>query len=377
MLRSACLVVDSGGFLKGSIDSLASLASKFYTLSDVVKEIKDDETRLKLSVLPFDLELKQPNPASLTFVSEFSKKTGDYAVLSSTDLKVLALAHQLVVETSDDSGQSLKKEPEPPGDLTRTKDNSGLCTAGFYVPPPNDDSEKIKTTKDIEDDDDDDDDGEGWITPSNIKKIKEKHDRRHAAADDGNDGTLAPVACMTTDFAMQNVLLQIGIPVVSVDGYVIRQARTYALHCHACMKITRDSTRVFCFNCGNKTLRRVSMTTDTSGKTQYHVGKRNQFTTTRGTKYSLPLPKGGKHSSGEEPILKEDQIITSKPRRMKKMTSVDALDPNYVARESPFALKDVASRGAQLAFRQRGGGTGGKSKNPNEVRRRKSGKRKK
>ena len=151
MLRSACLVVDSGGFLKGSIDSLASLASKFYTLSDVVKEIKDDETRLKLSVLPFDLELKQPNPASLTFgthsrstrtrlpnnlglpVSEFSKKTGDYAVLSSTDLKVLALAHQLVVETSDDSGQSLKKEPEPPGDLVKRKSTVRRKSRGFRL----------------------------------------------------------------------------------------------------------------------------------------------------------------------------------------------------------------------------------------------------
>lgn len=64
------------------------------------------------------------------------------------------------------------------------------------------------------------------------------------------DGNL-PVACITTDFAMQvktlidnrtipiayllkNVLIQLGIPVLSVDGLLIRTARSYVLKCRVC-----------------------------------------------------------------------------------------------------------------------------------------------
>ena len=62
-----------------------------------------------------------------------------------------------------------------------------------------------------------------------------------------------PVACITTDFSMQvmrfisslnshlfffarekNVLIQMGIPVLSVDGLLIRIARSYVLKCRVC-----------------------------------------------------------------------------------------------------------------------------------------------
>ena len=62
-----------------------------------------------------------------------------------------------------------------------------------------------------------------------------------------------PVACITTDFSMQvishsrqsflltsilhtlkNVLIQLGIPVISVDGLLIRTARSYILKCRVC-----------------------------------------------------------------------------------------------------------------------------------------------
>jgi len=85
--------------------------------------------------------------------------------------------------------------------------------------------------EDDEDDKEEEDDDEGWITPSNIKKIKE--DARRA-----EQTPLPParVACITTDFAMQNVLLQMRIRVISVDGLAIRTAKTWVLRCHACFK---------------------------------------------------------------------------------------------------------------------------------------------
>lgn len=45
-----------------------------------------------------------------------------------------------------------------------------------------------------------------------------------------------PVACMTTDFAMQNVLLQMGLNLVGVEGRRIDKVKTWVLRCHACFK---------------------------------------------------------------------------------------------------------------------------------------------
>ena len=79
--------------------------------------------------------------------------------------------------------------------------------------------------------------------------------------------------------------------------------------------------------------------------------------------YSLPLPKGGRHA--DNPITAPDQRVTYKDRR-RRMNKVNPLDPDYVARHSPFTMKDVTSRGAQIAFAK--GGRGGRRKNPNQVK---------
>jgi rRNA maturation endonuclease Nob1 len=39
-------------------------------------------------VLPYELEYRQPSAQAMKVVTEFSRKTGDYASLSVTDLKV-------------------------------------------------------------------------------------------------------------------------------------------------------------------------------------------------------------------------------------------------------------------------------------------------
>ena len=48
-----------------------------------------------------------------------------------------------------------------------------------------------------DEDDDDDDDGGGWITPSNIRNVKEKMGMPEV------EKARVPVGCLTTDFAMQ------------------------------------------------------------------------------------------------------------------------------------------------------------------------------
>lgn len=84
----------------------------------------------------------------------------------------------------------------------------------------------------------------------------------------------ATVACMTTDFAMQNVLMQIGLNVAALDGRVIKQMRTFIFRCYACFKTTSIMSKVFCPSCGLKTLKKVAVSLDDEGKQQIHINLR-------------------------------------------------------------------------------------------------------
>lgn len=100
----------------------------------------------------------------------------------------------------------------------------------------------------------------GWITPSNIKKVKKSLEGKVKS------DVVPVVACMSTDYALQNVLKQINLQICALDGRVIKHLRTYILRCYACFKTTSIMTKVFCPNCGNKTLKRVAVSLDENGK---------------------------------------------------------------------------------------------------------------
>lgn len=184
----------------------------------------------------------------------------------------------------------------------------------------------------------DEDDG-AWITPSNIKKVKKSMEGKEEA------DIIPEVACMSTDFAVQNTLKQMNLNIAALNGRIIKHLRTYILRCYACFKTTSIMTKVFCPNCGNKTLKRVAVSLDENGKQVIHINTRRPLT----TKYknqSLPRFKGGKHS--RNPILFEDQPIPRQmPSRVAK-TKTNALNEDYVAGFSPFALRDVDSKSAML-----------------------------
>ncbi len=65
-----------------------------------------------------------------------------------------------------------------------------------------------------------------------------------ALADEEEEGS--SVSCLTADFAMQNVLLQMGLRVLSPDGKRITRAKQWALRCFTCFKITRNMEKLFC-----------------------------------------------------------------------------------------------------------------------------------
>ncbi|XP_030582363.1 RNA-binding protein NOB1 isoform X1 [Archocentrus centrarchus] len=227
-----------------------------------------------------------------------------------------------------------------------------------------DQSEDENKENEPEDEDDkendDSDDGGGWITPSNIKQVKMDSADWTAPAD-------VKVGCLTTDFAMQNVLIQIGLHVLSVNGMVIKQARNHILRCHACFKTTGDMNKVFCPHCGNRTLKKLAVTLKEDGSMQMHFSKNPKVLNPRGLRHSLPLPHGGKHSSN--PHLVEDQRFPQQRLSRKARQKTDVFNPDYVAGASPFCENDIYSRAANLQIRDSQCGAGRRRANPNAARR--------
>lgn len=77
----------------------------------------------------------------------------------------------------------------------------------------------------------------------------------------------------------------------------------WVLRCHACTAVSRQLERHFCDRCGNATMDRVVLTVDGEGVEHVGVRRRHRL---RGTRYSLPNPKGGRYAIN--PILREDQL---------------------------------------------------------------------
>ncbi|KAF5358896.1 hypothetical protein D9758_004824 [Tetrapyrgos nigripes] len=373
------LVLDAGPLL--SLSPLRGLAESFITVPQVLAELKDKNAKEHLERLGLNfgikIELREPEPGSLSAVIQYAKKTGDYAVLSHPDLCILALTHTLHVqaeklkqkEKEKQEGEDLKDSQQATPETTSTEKTENITPAPTLDPSPSTQSDKAESQEEdgtepsnpddedqgedegvekeplsvelhsIKNDDptpasqpnpsspngpiyddpsDDDDDGEGeWITPSNVAFHKSRalnllpSDANGKKSQDED----VDVGCMTADFAMQNVLLQMGLNLVGTEGKRIRKVKTWVLRCHACFKICKDSSKKFCPSCGNNSLIRASVTlsspnaSDKEPVMQVHLKPNFQYRT-RGTKYSIPAPKAGsaKTGSGEGLILREDQI---------------------------------------------------------------------
>ena len=151
------------------------------------------------------------------------------------------------------------------------------------------------------------------------------------------------VATITTDFAMQNVLLQIGLNLLSPSIQQVRHIKSYILRCHACFQKTKDMTKQFCPSCGKPTLTRVSCSTNAKGEFQIYLKKNMQWNH-RGDRYGIPKPVsgnakgnvaqgkgGGKGGWGQDLILAEDQkeyvrAMSGQNRRKEK----NLMDEDYL-----------------------------------------------
>jgi rRNA maturation endonuclease Nob1 len=110
------------------------------------------------------------------------------------------------------------------------------------------------------------------------------------------------VCCITTDFAMQNVLLQMHLRLLSADGMLIKRLKQWQLKCRACFTVIGDMTRLFCPKCGSDTINRVSVTVDKFGRVKVHA-KKQESHNLQGTVFSIPTA-GRTDRAGAKSLLK-------------------------------------------------------------------------
>ncbi|KAJ2703095.1 20S-pre-rRNA D-site endonuclease nob1 [Coemansia sp. IMI 203386] len=144
-----------------------------------------------------------------------------------------------------------------------------------------------------------------WITPKNVKQHLASNAMGMKQAQANESRLAMKVACVTSDFAMQNVMLKMGIRLVTPDGISVTRLYTWVLRCHACGHLTGDMDKQFCPSCGHATLKRCSVSTGANGRLQVHL-KSNYVYNLRGTVYSMPKARGGHHTT-KDVITRADE----------------------------------------------------------------------
>ena len=397
------LVLDSGPIIRNepSVDTILAKSENVLTIPEVILEIQDPDAkhRVETHLTPF-LTLRSPRQTSVEFVSSFAKKTGDFSLLSRTDLLLLALTYEVECEHNGSShlrnapGQKLRKKSPTrqakeehsevhPNINAVASERTALDDApkkgapritGNTSPQPehtlgehldvvngvenlhielNDKVERtpidvgqseMEPTNDTLGSsaalDPESDDAEGWITPSNLRKHLDQD--MYGSVSPVTDSSTPQIACVTTDFAMQNVLLQIGLNLLSPTFQKIKNVKTFILRCHACFQQVRDTSKQFCPRCGNATLTRVSCSTDYKGVFRIHL-KKNMEWHHRGNRYSIPKPVhgsasgksahskgGGKGGWGQQLILAEDQKEYQRAAKDNASKAKDLMDEDYL-----------------------------------------------
>jgi len=163
-------VVDTGPLIKGK--DIRSLGSDFYTIPQVISEVRDKHARALLSLRLEEIKITEPTEEDVAYVIEFARKTGDVRSLSNVDISVIALACKLERER----GGELRPEP---GDIRSNNNRSHNMN-------------------------------DEWITPENFKSTV--------------DGR---VCILTLDYAMQNVAIQIGLRLISLGGLEIKYLKRW------------------------------------------------------------------------------------------------------------------------------------------------------
>lgn len=375
------VVLDTGAIIKNEppVSTLLSRAETLVTVPAILAEIKDVATRQRVetTLKPF-LTVRSPNPTSIKFVTDFARKTGDLAVLSKPDIQIIALTYEIECERNGGdwrlrkvpgqkglNGAPPTKEVSPADGVTTEAEPATAETDGAEaghvqqltseleaavleeskeeIPaPPASEPTKVDSAQnsaESQEDSESDSDSEGWITPSNLKR-KQAEDAGASTAPTSSAKALQ-VAVLTSDFAMQNVILQINLNLLSPSMSRIHSLKTYILRCHACFHVSKDLSKQFCPRCGQPSLTRVACSTNSQGEFHLHLKKNMQWNN-RGNRFSVPKPVhgtangknhvgGGKQGWGHDLILAEDQKEFERAKAVERRSKERSLmDEDYL-----------------------------------------------
>ena len=427
------LIVDSGAIIKA--ERLEHVAEQYWTVQEVIDEIRDSKSKHVLNTLPYELKIRKPSAECMNAVIAFSKKTGDFRGLSVPDLKVLALTYMFEKEEvgtdhlrtkpmsvedmknamaknknnsktttttneqnnddnnnnnnnkkDDNESSSISKDNSSSSNNNNSNNNNTETTITTENNITKDMNEKLTitttTTKEttktettttnnnklkvspiqskkpysskilnahktnvisslIENGDFDESDDLGWVGPDNIDQMEDsgwgvvhrKHrnnknkrynNNNNNNSNNNNANVLnREVGCVTVDFAMQNVLMQMGLGLYSIRGVAIRKLKQWVLRCLACYHITSKMDKLFCPRCGSDTMTKLSVYVNDKGGLRYGF-KKNYRVKTRGTKFAIAKTKGGRKDQGL--LLREDQMLSGQwkqtARKKEKMESM-------------------------------------------------------
>ena len=360
------LVVDTGPLITGAVT--ADTAATLWTVPEVLEEVKDRETRERLQQNVLPLKFREPSAEAVKVTVAAAKTTGDYASLSKTDLKLVALMVTLAMEAEPERDWQVKvkttthqgSKPEPvddaKSDISKKPTKSTSSSQSVELPSAGK-IEQISAVPDL---------GESfegeWITPDNFETKLGKSSVPKTTPTD-----TVPLACMTGDFAVQNLLLALRLKLYSSDGKRVRQIRSFLLRCHTCYWTTLKMEMRFCESCGNASLLRTSYSVDSSGNRHLFLKADFQFNL-RGTKYSLPMPKGGRRG---DIVLRADQTEYQRALRRQEIQAQkmakagdDAVDERLAA-----VFGDMSVSSGKWTQQKGRAQIGHGRRNPNEVRR--------
>jgi RNA-binding protein NOB1 len=241
-------------------------------------------------------------------------------------------------EATVQQGEEAQKEVTEAIAQTSINDDTTTPQSTQAEPTSTAESTQEEDAEANEDDASDSDSDGGWITPSNLAQ-KQAEDALPEASPTTPLKKMQ-VAVLTTDFAMQNVILQINLNLLSTSLMRIKNVRSVVLRCQACFLVCKEMNKQFCPRCGKPSLTRVSCSTTASGEFKLHLKKNFQYNS-RGDRFSIPkavhgssngrIKGGGKGGWGNGLILAEDQkeyeraITTEKRTKERNLMDEDYL----------------------------------------------------
>mmetsp|Transcript_87215 Transcript_87215/g.244736 ORF Transcript_87215/g.244736 Transcript_87215/m.244736 type:complete len:423 (-) Transcript_87215:97-1365(-) len=379
------VVIDAGAAIK--LQRLERFGGSLYTTSGVLGEVRDEHARALLRTLPEEIHVREPLPHDIAFAKQFAKATGDLGFLSQNDLRLIALT----VSLQREAGGALRERPEAlatgEGHVAfdwapnraacasaKQRESSGEANGSTAtgesdlcdrvqadlnvsaatsqpdcaeVPVGTSEVEEAPTEKEqVETEDVDgsgsDEDGDSageWVTPDNM----------HRFGLEVKPADELKVTCVTADYSVQNVLMQMGITPITFDGYAVRSVKLWGLICRACFHFTRNTEKVFCPKCGHDTVVRVPIVVDQDGKPT--VLDNGRPLRRKGTVYSIPKAQGGR---GWKPLFAEDEVRMG--GRDRELRHAQKLSEKERQAKDPFN-EDNGAR----AWWQRTSSNGGKS----------------